>query len=90
MEAYAGAARRRVHLATVFFGLRPSPNQAARPAMPVSLRRLHRRNQETCGRTLVMVSNADLDKKGSDGRDSPQGVSPDAHRCVVAAYELCR
>ena len=38
MGAYAGAARRRVHLATVLLGLRLAIAQAdARPAMPVSL-----------------------------------------------------
>ena len=32
---------------------------------------------------------SDLDKKESDGRDSPQEVVPHAHRCLVCAPECC-
>ena len=32
-------------------------------------------------------SSSDLDKKESDGRDSPQGVAPHAHRGVVDAHD---
>ena len=31
-------------------------------------------------------SHSDLDKKGSDGRDLPQGVAPHAHSGVVGAH----
>ena len=84
MGAYAGAARRRVHLVTVLFGLRLAIAQTdARPTMPISFRYDHLWTPVDA--PAAWYSHSDLDKKESDGRDPPH-----THRGVVGAPELCR
>ena len=93
MGAYAGAARRRFHLATVLLrppsGHRPGRHQARhahilqnRPPLDATMKRVDAPS--------AWSSTSDLDKKESDGRDPPQGVAPHVHRGVVGAPELCR
>ena len=82
---YAGAARRRVHLAPVLLwspsGDRPGRRQA-RHARILQIGHKH----EACGRPSAWSSHSDLDEKESDERDPPQGVAPHAHRGVVGAH----
>ena len=79
MEAYAGAARRRVYsLRRYSFGLRLAIAQAdARPAMPVSSDRTPPDPpMKRVDAPSVWPSPSDLDKKESDGRHSTQSVYP--------------
>ena len=73
MGAYAGAGRRRVHLAAVLLrppsGHRPSRRQA--------------HHAHIFHESLSMVRSSDLDEKEFDRRDPPQGVAPHARRGVV-------
>ena len=43
---------------------------------------------EACGRPSAWSNPSDLDEKESDGRDTPQGVAPHAHRTVVGDPNL--
>ena len=86
---YAGAARRRVHLATVLprppSGHRPGRRQA-RHARILQIG-LHLKHVYV---PSAWSSPSDLEKKEADGQDPPQGVAPHAHRGAVGTHELCR
>ena len=93
MGAYAGAARRRVHLVTVL--LRPpSGHRSGR-------RQSHYASILQIGLHLTQPRSGWAPprhgpgprisrKKQFNWRDPPQGVAPHAHRGVVGAPELCR
>ena len=87
MGAYTGAARRRVHLATVL----PQP-PSERQARHAHILRIGLRLAiaQTPGRPRHGSSPSDVDKIESDEQDPPQGVAPHAHKGVVGAHELCR
>ena len=90
MGTYAGAARRRVHLATVL--LRPPSGHGpgrrqARHARILQIG-LHLTMNHVEGPS-AWSNPSDLDEEESDGRHPPQGVAPHAHRGVVGAHELC-
>ena len=72
IRAYAGAGRRRVHPATVPFRLRLAIDRAdARPVMPASDRTPPSPNMKRVGAPSAWTSHSDLDKRESDGRDTP-------------------
>ena len=88
----SGAARRRVHLVTVFLrlpsGYSPGRRQT-RHARIIQIG-LHLTQTRSVWTPLpARPTPSDLDKKQSDGRDPPQGFAPHDHRDVVDAPELC-
>ena len=78
MGAYAGAARRRVHLAPVLVrppsGHRPGRRQA-RHARILQIGLHPYAAMKRLGALSAWTSPSDLDKKESDGRDPPQEVT---------------
>ena len=87
MGVYAGAARRRVHLATVL--LRPSTRQTPGRSCPYpSDGTPPDATMKRVGAPSAWSSPSDLDKKEFDGRDPPQGVAPHGHRGVVSPWSL--
>ena len=85
MGAYAGAARRRVHLATVLLKPPSGHRPGRRQARHARLLRIGLHLTQRVGAPSAWTSPSDLDRKESDGRDPPQGVAPHAHRGVVGA-----
>ena len=69
----------------------PSPRQTPGPPCPHPTDRTPPdATIKRVGAPSAWTSPSDLDRKESDGRDSPQGVAPHAHRGVVGAHELRR
>ena len=92
MGAYAGAARRRVHLATVFLGL-PSGNfLGSRRARQVHIPQIGLHLTQPLSMWMVPRHGpaAQISTRKYRWAGSSQGVAPHDNRGVVGAHELCR